>query len=534
MFVKRCMFETPDLLAEPEFQVPSLVFVLTVCMFLAPTGREVTWPENGEQGARPKPATPPGASPCPRSPAAMRCFPKRLLATALTLLALLLLLSLCLQRPEDPLVEEVKRWVQEMVLQQLQPDGNLRSFQELWNASASRNVSYRYLAGHAPSRKKFLTVGLSSIKRKRGNYLLDTLKSIFKQSTQEELEEMVVVVHLADPDSEWNTQVVTDITARFTPHLLRGQLLVIHAPPECYPPLEGLKRNYNDAENRVQFRSKQNVDYAYLLSFAANLSSYYLMIEDDVQCSKSFFTAIRKAVASREGSYWVTLEFSKLGYIGKLYHSSDLPQLSQFLLLFYQEMPCDWLLGHFRLLLTQKEVIRFKPSLFQHIGLYSSFQGAVNRLKDNDFEADSLDLPDNPPAVMFTDIDTFENYLPSKAYGTMPEYFWGKAPSAGSHFTIVFHQPAHISRLQIHTGSEERHTDYLHSGAVELGSQRQGKGKGCSTYTHVGVFEKGHFERSGLENSTAAAPECVRILVTESQREWLIIRSISIWTKPNS
>ncbi|XP_050812236.1 alpha-1,6-mannosyl-glycoprotein 4-beta-N-acetylglucosaminyltransferase-like [Gopherus flavomarginatus] len=464
----------------------------------------------------------------------MRCFPKRLLATALTLLGLLLLLSLCLQRPKDPLVEEVKRWAQEMVLQQLQPEGNLRSFQDLWNASASRNVSYRYLAGHSTSRKKFLTVGLSSVKRKRGNYLLDTLKSIFVQSTQEELEEMVVVVHLADPDSEWNTQVVMDISARFTPHLLRGQLLVIHAPPECYPPLEGLKRNYNDAEDRVQFRSKQNVDYAYLLSFAANLSSYYLMIEDDVQCSKSFFTTIRKAVASQEGSYWVTLEFSKLGYIGKLYHSSDLPQLAQFLLLFYQEMPCDWLLGHFRLLLTQKEVIRFKPSLFQHIGLYSSFQGTLNQLKDNDFEANSLDLPDNPPAVMFTDIDTFENYLPSKAYSTMPEYFWGKSPSAGSHFTIMFRQPARISRLQVHTGSEERHTDYLHSGTVELGSQQQGKGKGCSTYTHVGAFEKGHFDRTGLENSTAATPECVRILVTESQSEWLIIRSISIWTKANS
>ncbi|KAG6935357.1 MGAT4 Family Member C-like [Chelydra serpentina] len=465
----------------------------------------------------------------------MRCFPKRLLTTTvLMLLALLLILSLFLQRPEDPLVEEVKRWAQEMVLQQLQSDRSPRSFQELWNTSASRNVSYRYLAGYPPSRKKFLTVGLSSVKRKRGNYLLDTLKSIFEQSTQEELEEMVVVVHLADPDLEWNTQVVKDITARFTPHLLRGQLLVIHAPPECYPPLEGLKRNYNDAEDRVQFRSKQNVDYAYLLGFAANLSSYYLMIEDDVQCSKSFFTAIRKAVASREGSYWATLEFSKLGYIGKLYHSSDLPQLAQFLLLFYQEMPCDWLLGHFRLMLAQKEVIRFKPSLFQHIGLYSSFQGTFNRLKDDDFEADSLDLPDNPPAVMVTDIDTFEAYLPSKAYSTMPEYFWGKAPSAGSHFTIVFHQPARISRIRVYTGSEERNRDCLHAGAVELGSQRQGNGKGCSLYTRLGAFEGGRFERRGLENSTAAAPECVQILVTESQSEWLIIRSISIWTKPNS
>ncbi|XP_074833596.1 alpha-1,6-mannosyl-glycoprotein 4-beta-N-acetylglucosaminyltransferase-like isoform X2 [Carettochelys insculpta] len=381
---------------------------------------------------------------------------------------------------------------------------------------------------------EFLTVGLSSVKRERGDYLLDTLTSVFKQSTPEELQEMVVVVHLADLDAAWNARMVADITASFAPRLLWGQLLVIHAPPEFYPLLRGLKRNYDDAEDRVYFRSKQNVDYAYLLSFAANLSSYYVMIEDDVQCSKSFFTAIRKAVASKEGSSWVMLEFSKLGYIGKLYHSSDLPQLAQFLLLFYQEMPCDWLLSHFRQLLTQKEVIRFKPSLFQHIGLYSSFQGTVNNLKDDDFEVDSLDLPDNPPAAMFTDMEVFEDYRPDKAYSTMPQYFWGKAPSAGSHFTIVFHQPTRVSRLQVHTGSEGRHTDYLCAGSVELGSQRQEDGRGCSTYVYIGAFREGQFERRGLENSLASAPECVRILVTESQSEWLIIRDISIWTSPGS
>ncbi|XP_075765999.1 alpha-1,6-mannosyl-glycoprotein 4-beta-N-acetylglucosaminyltransferase-like isoform X2 [Pelodiscus sinensis] len=476
---------------------------------------------------------PPGAGCCPRSLAAKRCSAKRFVFAAVTL-GLLRLLCLCLQHPKDPQEEEVRRWAQEMVLQQLQSNRSLRGFQAPWNSTATRNVSYRCLAGFPPARKKFLTVGLSSVKRKRGNYLLSTLGSIFKQSTRKELKEMVVVVHLADPDLEWNARMVGDITAQFAPQLLRGQLLVIHAPEEFYPPLEGLKRNYNDAEDRVHFRSKQNVDYAYLLSFAANLSSYYLMIEDDVQCSKSFFTSIRKAVASREGSYWVMLEFSKLGYIGKLYHSSDLHQLAQFLLLFYQEMPCDWLLGHFRLLLTQKEVIRFKPSLFQHIGLYSSFQGMANHLKDDDFEVDSLDLPDNPPASMFTDMDVFEDYLPSKAYSTMPEYFWGKAPSAGRHFTIVFHQPARIARLQVHTGSEARRTDYLRAGAVELGSRRLESGKGCSAYTRIGTFEKGQFEQRGLERSVASAPECVRILVTESQSEWLIIRSISIWTQPSN
>ncbi|NXM23783.1 MGT4C acetylglucosaminyltransferase, partial [Oxyruncus cristatus] len=416
------------------------------------------------------------------------------------------------------------------ILQMLQPEGAQRILRDMDKLYTLHNVSYHVLAGSLLPRKKFLAVGLASVRRPRGFYLLATLQSLFSQSTEEELQEMVVVVHLADMDPGWNVRVALSIAQKFAHHILLGRLLLIHAPHELYPTLEGLKRNFNDPEERVRFRSKQNVDYAFLLAFAANLSSYYLMIEDDVWCARSFLTAIRKALASQEGSNWATLEFSKLGYIGKLYRSSDLPRLARFLLLFYQEMPCDWLLVHFRHLLTQKDVIRFKPSLFQHMGLYSSFQGTVNRLEDDDFQADALDLPDNPPASLYTSMAVFKHYEPLKAYGSADGYFWGKDPAAGSVFSIVFQQPAHISRVRVLTGSEERRGDFLHAGVLELGRQRRRDGQDCSTYIPVGTFEKGTLDRRGLEMGIPGPVECVRIRVTQAQSEWLIIRSIDIWT----
>uniref|UniRef100_A0A8B9ZDK8 Alpha-1,3-mannosyl-glycoprotein 4-beta-N-acetylglucosaminyltransferase C n=1 Tax=Buteo japonicus TaxID=224669 RepID=A0A8B9ZDK8_9AVES len=432
--------------------------------------------------------------------------------------------------PVAPIQVELGGLAPATVLQMLQPEGAQRILRDTDDLSALHNVSYHLLAGSLSPHKKFLAVGLASVQRPRGYYLPATLQSLFKQSTEEELQEMVVVVHLADADPRWNVHVAANIARKFAHHILLGQLLLIHTPQEFYPTLEGLKRNYNDPEERVRFRSKQNVDYAFLLAFAANLSSYYLMIEDDVWCAKSFLTAIRKALASQEGSNWATLEFSKLGYIGKLYHSSDLPRLARFLLLFYQEMPCDWLLVHFRLLLTQKDVIRFKPSLFQHMGLYSSFQGTINRLEDDEFQADALDLPDNPPAALFTSMSVFENYEPLKAYGTAEGYFWGKDPAAGSVFSIIFHQPAHITRVRVRTGSDERQSDFLHAGVLELGRQRQADGRDCSAYTTVGTFEKGTFERQGLEKGMPGPVECMRIRVTQDQTEWLIIQSIDIWT----
>ncbi|XP_040472359.1 alpha-1,6-mannosyl-glycoprotein 4-beta-N-acetylglucosaminyltransferase-like isoform X1 [Falco naumanni] len=463
----------------------------------------------------------------------MRCSLKRSVTAVLAasfLLLLLLLLHGGSQQEQDHPEVELRGLAPDTILQMLQPEGAQRILRDSDDLSVLHNISYHLLAGSPSPHKKFLAVGLASVRRPRGYYLPATLQSLFKQSTEEELQEMVVVVHLADADPGWNARVAASIAHKFAHQILLGRLLLIHAPHEFYPTLEGLKRNYNDPEERVKFRSKQNVDYAFLLAFAANLSSYYLMIEDDVWCAKSFLTAIRKALASQEGSNWATLEFSKLGYIGKLYRSSDLPRLARFLLLFYQEMPCDWLLVHFRLLLTQKDVIRFKPSLFQHMGLYSSFQGTVNRLEDDEFQADALDLPDNPPAALFTSMSIFENYEPLKAYSTAEGYFWGKDPAAGSVFSVVFQQPARVTRVRVRTGSSERRSDFLHAGVLELGRRHRADGRDCAAYTTVGTFEKGTFERRGLERGMPGPVECVRIRVTRNQSEWLIIQSIDIWT----
>ncbi|XP_073476309.1 alpha-1,3-mannosyl-glycoprotein 4-beta-N-acetylglucosaminyltransferase C [Aquarana catesbeiana] len=460
----------------------------------------------------------------------MRCFRKR---SAIPVLGVLIfcLLFMNLYIEDEYVVEEDKR-LKEASTQQFNADQYVYTIRDFSNFSSSLNVTYRILAGIPVSRKRFLTIGLSSVKRKKGNYLLETIKSVFEQSSYEELKEIAVVVHLAEFDLSWCESIVQDISRKFSHHIIAGRLAIIHTPVQFYPVLEGLKRNYNDPDARVKFRSKQNVDYAYLLNFCANLSDYYLMLEDDVRCSKNFLTAIKKVINSRKGSNWVTLEFSKLGYIGKLYHTYDLPRLAHFLLMFYQEMPCDWLLIHFRSLLAQKETIRFKPSLFQHMGYYSSYKGAENKLKDDDFEEDSFDIPDNPPSVLNTNMNVFENYDVHKAYSSTEEYFWAKTPSSGDFYHIVFEKPIKISKIKVCTGTEDRQNDILHHGILEVGERLVGskRNKKCTTYLRLGEFKDGNFETDNIDHKVLFNIDCIRILVTKNQNEWLIIKSISVWT----
>lgn len=339
---------------------------------------------------------------------------------------------------------------------------------------------------------------------------------------------MVVVVLLADFDVSWIQETLQKITDEFHRHLSKGHLLVIHVNEENYPPLTGLKRNFNDAPDRVSFRSKQNVDYSYLLHFSSNLSQYYIMLEDDVSCSKNFLSSMREHIRSMSNSKWVTLEFSKLGYIGKLYQSKDLPILARFLYNFYQEMPCDFLLSHFHKLLMQDKVIRFRPSLFQHMGTYSSFRGTHNRLKDEDFIEE---VADNPPADVRTNIETFETNTAEKAYSQDLGYFWGVSPiGSENYFLVVFHEPVRISRVQIRTGSDGK--DQLISADVELGKTlvKTESAVDCSGFHKLGSLQNGHFNDPDVQKRVPATVACLRIQVTAPQPDWVIINRIQVWT----
>lgn len=296
--------------------------------------------------------------------------------------------------------------------------------------------------------------------------------------------------------------------------------------------LEGLKRNYDDAPDRVSFRSKQNVDYAFLIHYSAGLGQYYLQLEDDVFSAQNFLTTIRRHIEeqnTKKGT-WAMLEFSALGYIGKLYKSSDLPLLARFLFLFYQEMPCDWLMSHFRQLMTQRETILFKPSLFQHMGTFSSFQGTYNKLKDNNFEEG---LYTNPSAEVYSNISTYQKNFPKLAWAPGEGFFWGRSPERGDHLTVVFHEPVVVTGILVETGSGGK--DLLDSGQVELGQDVLTAAiKSCKTFQSLGAFMNGKFEMREVDKLHGSASSCLRISVTAGQKDWMIVRKIRITTKSSA
>lgn len=56
-----------------------------------------------------------------------------------------------------------------------------------------------------------------------------------------------------------------------------------------------------------------------------------------------FFTTIKSFIANQKSDRWLMMEFSQLGFIGKLFKCRDLPKFVNFFLTFAFDKPCDWL-----------------------------------------------------------------------------------------------------------------------------------------------------------------------------------------------
>ncbi|XP_008524713.1 alpha-1,6-mannosyl-glycoprotein 4-beta-N-acetylglucosaminyltransferase-like [Equus przewalskii] len=405
---------------------------------------------------------------------------------------------------------------------------HLKTFKEMQqNSPLLHHANYKFLAGAPPQEKKLLTVGISSARNPRGSYLLDTLQSLFQASSGPELDCVVVLVYLSDPDPEWLSQTAANISSLFKPHIEDQNLLMIHGCLSGSP----FPRDLNSANHSLPCDardSRQKVDYALLMNFAFNLSEYFLMLEDNVHCTPKFISTIYWALSAWKELPWVILEFSSLSFSGKVFHNSDLSRLTSFFLLFHKDTPIHLLLSEFRLLLAQNTPIRFSSSVFSYRDNYSV-------LVDTCFPVEKEEIfgePDNPVASVLSDMMTLSNIIPQYAYTLNDECYSTFDPVRGNYLTVILERPQKVIRIEVLTGSDKQGLYRLHQGQIELGYELLENSKGCARYTLLGPLVEGNLDqRVFYEEDSVEELRCVRLVVLAPQESWLLIRQIKVWTE---
>lgn len=366
--------------------------------------------------------------------------------------------------------------------------------------------------------------------------------------TAVEKTEVVIVVLLADFDKEYNMKAIDELHERFSIELGQGLIQIIQAPRSFYPILDNLKRNYHDSPKRVKWRSKQVIDFSFMFLFSRNISDYYIQLEDDVLPADGYVSQIRDFIQKNSNKQWAMLEFSELGFIGKLVKSVDLEKLAKYMMTFYDEQPVDWLIRYFKDSMTQHKVILRKPTLFQHMGLVSSLDSKKpNRLKDRYFPGSAgskiKEVPappqlngDNPSASLHTSLETYIHHELNHMYAKSTDFFWAKTPKINDTVAVVFLNSIRLKRAAVLTGTPEHAGDVLQEGVLEVALEKtalppdeRDESVACKSWKEIGKFHGGEVDVKGLENTLSLPIHCLRVRVTGKQQNWIIFRELAVF-----
>ncbi|KAJ8922428.1 hypothetical protein NQ315_004374 [Exocentrus adspersus] len=329
-----------------------------------------------------------------------------------------------------------------------------------------------------------VVMGVPTVRREKQSYLMDTLHNLIEGMSVEEAGDALIVVFVAETDLEYVLQVAKEIEIRFPVQVDSGLIEVVAPSPAYYPNLDKLRITLGDSPERVRWRSKQNLDFAFLMSYSQPKGTFYVQLEDDILAKPSYVAEMKKfaieKIARKEP--WFVLDFCQLGFIGKMFKSAELPWLIQFFQMFYNDKPVDWLLDH--LIYTKicnweknndsckrdkaKMWIHYKPSLFQHIGTHSSLKGKVQKLKDKQFGKVALFFPHtNPEAEVLSGIKHYKQYTLERAY-LGETFFWGLLPQPGDQLLFKFATPITIKRFFFKSGNAEHPSDKFYNTTVEV------------------------------------------------------------------
>ncbi|XP_058049024.1 alpha-1,3-mannosyl-glycoprotein 4-beta-N-acetylglucosaminyltransferase-like protein MGAT4D [Ahaetulla prasina] len=394
----------------------------------------------------------------------------------------------------------------------------------------------------------FLVIGISSVRRKKESYLMSTLSSLFNGMSKYQKKNCIIIVLIAEVNSTYVNSVAGSIIKSFPNEVNSGALEVISPHESFYPDFSNLKETFGDSKERVRWRSKQNLDYSFLMMYAQQKGTYYLQLEDDIMANPRYLYTINYFIEQKLSQEWIVLEFSQLGFIGKLFRCKDLPLIVEFFLMFYKDKPIDWLLDHLisvkvcnpekngRDCESQKSNlrIRYKPSLFQHVGIHSSLTGKTQNLRDEDFVKTSLIRKHiNPPAKMKTSLKVFQQFTLEKAYNGI-EIFWAFSPKAGDYILFSFEEPLKIIRYLFRSGNSEHRRDLLFNTTVEvlpskdinLQTVRNNANTTNIIKTSDGFFQIDNFEDGIAEG--AIPPflgniKALRLFIHSSSSKWILL-----------
>ncbi|KHJ96480.1 N-Acetylglucosaminyltransferase-IV region [Oesophagostomum dentatum] len=126
---------------------------------------------------------------------------------------------------------------------------------------------------------------------RKTNYVMRTLTSLVEKLCPSSRDYVLFVVMFAVPNTDTDEfrNVSDAVLSTFSREIKEGLLEVMVIPPKWYElEFEMLVPTFGDSKERMRWRTKQNLDYFYLMNYARHKAEYYMQLEDDIIATSGY------------------------------------------------------------------------------------------------------------------------------------------------------------------------------------------------------------------------------------------------------
>jgi len=232
-----------------------------------------------------------------------------------------------------------------------------------------------------------LVIGIASMQRGSPNNprstLLNTLSSVVSKITVAERDTTRIVVFNLQTPPEDHDQIKT-VEEKYKDDILSGFIEVV-ANWEGYGDLLNpnlIEQTHNDSMGRILWRSKENLDFAFVVDYCSKIAEFILFLEDDVKAANNFISKtlhyFNEPPLNDKGSWLFFSLYTPYPQVRDkvpvpfgcctqaiVFQARDMPALVSYIKERYAKDPVDWLLRDY-LTESKRNMYIAIPNLFQH------------------------------------------------------------------------------------------------------------------------------------------------------------------------
>ncbi|KAK5972020.1 Alpha-1 3-mannosyl-glycoprotein 4-beta-N-acetylglucosaminyltransferase A [Trichostrongylus colubriformis] len=138
--------------------------------------------------------------------------------------------------------------------------------------------------------RRKIAFGIPVVGRKT-SYVLQTLHSLFENLEEQFKPDVVfiVVFAYANVTVESFSDLIELMKTNFTAEIQTGLLEIAAIPNTWYSlDLNAIQPTFNDSAERMRWRTKQNLDYIYIMNYGRKRAEYYMHLEDDITATARY------------------------------------------------------------------------------------------------------------------------------------------------------------------------------------------------------------------------------------------------------